>query len=115
MNTKEILHLCDGAHEYGENGMNFAGQRGRVSNGHPTDATTTNYNSNSNNNSNSKCKYSYESDEGQAPHEGSEIVIYALKPSKSQMACAPFAHAKLFYSARHLHFSQVQYVSHYQR
>lgn len=108
MSTEALLHLCDGACEYGDDGMSFAGDSGY---GNGCNSINTTITGNNNNNDN----YHYGSEEGQSPHEGSEIIIYALKPSKSQMACAPFAHAKLFYSARHLHFTQVQHVTHYQR
>ncbi|KPI85633.1 putative BRCA2 repeat-containing protein [Leptomonas seymouri] len=38
------------------------------------------------------------------PTEGSWVTMYAVNPAKSRTAAAPFSHAKLFFSARKLHF-----------
>ncbi|KAL7698605.1 BRCA2 repeat-containing protein [Lotmaria passim] len=38
------------------------------------------------------------------PLEGSWVTFYAVNPAKSRTAAAPFSHAKLFFSARKLHF-----------
>ncbi|KPA75425.1 putative BRCA2 repeat-containing protein [Leptomonas pyrrhocoris] len=46
-----------------------------------------------------------EDDEGLSlPMEGSWVTLYAVNPAKSRTAAAPFPHAKLFFSARTLHF-----------
>jgi hypothetical protein len=38
------------------------------------------------------------------PAEGSWVTLYAVNPARSRTAAAPFTHAKLFFSARKLHF-----------
>lgn len=38
------------------------------------------------------------------PQEGTTIIVYALNPSRTQVAVAPFGNSKVFFSPRSLHF-----------